>query len=419
MFVIGTINNLLSHVSVISHIIPRNHQIFLWFCGLRGAVAFALSVTLLDNEHFQKDIRAVIFGSVMVIVFFTVVIQGSLTTTVLHYLGLDDSGQKKAAEMEESHERTRQSVGSAGGGTATPLPFSSTNQSHTNPAVLAHIKQASLSTLDEYMNPDENQGNKTQSAEQAREFMDTMNNGIWIKIYELDKRYIKPFFSTGSTRKKNGQRYDHLAPQKSHHLPKPASSLVEDSYEIQNLELASAVDGNFDEDSDMEDEANLNNPKHNFDNMSLADAAEHIGLAANFVRMVPADGVGIFAPPVSTTVQSTLFPAINETSSLDYASPSISGLKISTSHANGVMDISHKILIENSIQKRGSLLSRETHLSASASPTSDAFPVILPPSDATPQIVDSPTSLRIRSDVSLDERTATTTNGVDDEERLL
>ncbi|KAI9145022.1 Cation/H+ exchanger [Paraphysoderma sedebokerense] len=60
VFIICTFHNWISHVR--NHI-PFRHQIFIWFSGLRGAVAFALAVQLLDNHYLSEQTRAIIFGT--------------------------------------------------------------------------------------------------------------------------------------------------------------------------------------------------------------------------------------------------------------------------------------------------------------------------------------------------------------------
>lgn len=63
VFLISFFNNLTSEK------LSWGKQVFVWFSGLRGAVAFALAVQLLENEFLSKETRSLIFGtSIMVIV---------------------------------------------------------------------------------------------------------------------------------------------------------------------------------------------------------------------------------------------------------------------------------------------------------------------------------------------------------------
>lgn len=70
----------------------------MWFGGLRGAVAFALGVQFLDNEFFSEEIRSLLFGTTLIIVFITVAGLGGLTPLVLKKLGLD--GKSEWQEVE-------------------------------------------------------------------------------------------------------------------------------------------------------------------------------------------------------------------------------------------------------------------------------------------------------------------------------
>lgn len=62
----------------------------IWFSGLRGAVAFALSVTILDYQAFPPKIRSLLFGTGVLVVTFTVIVFGGLTPVVLKLLRIQE-----------------------------------------------------------------------------------------------------------------------------------------------------------------------------------------------------------------------------------------------------------------------------------------------------------------------------------------
>jgi len=64
--------------------IPLNYQLFMWFAGLRGAMAFALSINLPDP--IPASTESALFTTTLMIVFFTVILQGAFTTKVLEKL---------------------------------------------------------------------------------------------------------------------------------------------------------------------------------------------------------------------------------------------------------------------------------------------------------------------------------------------
>eukprot|EP00494_Astrolonche_serrata_P022433 UN22690 len=61
-------------------------QIMLWFAGIRGAIAFALSLNV-DTDH-----RGYIITATLMIVFFTTIICGGMTETMLTSLELRRTG---------------------------------------------------------------------------------------------------------------------------------------------------------------------------------------------------------------------------------------------------------------------------------------------------------------------------------------
>lgn len=77
--------------------IPLNQQILIWFSGLRGAVAFALGVTFLENPDFSSAIKGVIFGTTVMVIVSTVLLFGSLMPYMLKWLGIVSGG-------DENHE---------------------------------------------------------------------------------------------------------------------------------------------------------------------------------------------------------------------------------------------------------------------------------------------------------------------------
>jgi len=69
--------------------IPLKHQTLLWFCGLRGAVCFCLGLQILQNNNFDVQSRALIFGTTLVVIVITVLVMGGMTPLMLKWLGLD------------------------------------------------------------------------------------------------------------------------------------------------------------------------------------------------------------------------------------------------------------------------------------------------------------------------------------------
>ena len=88
--------------------ITPNTQYLLWFCGLRGAVAFALAVKA------QRDLGEqghVMFDVTLFIVAFTIVIQGGMTRWVVDSL-LEPTTEAPAQQDEPNKPRRNRSLGS-------------------------------------------------------------------------------------------------------------------------------------------------------------------------------------------------------------------------------------------------------------------------------------------------------------------
>jgi sodium/hydrogen exchanger 8 len=58
----------------------------MWLSGLRGAVAFALAVTFLENPHFGSEIKSSIFSTTIMVILFTVLGFGGMTPLFIKWL---------------------------------------------------------------------------------------------------------------------------------------------------------------------------------------------------------------------------------------------------------------------------------------------------------------------------------------------
>ncbi|KAJ3203903.1 hypothetical protein HDU82_006225, partial [Entophlyctis luteolus] len=119
VFVILGIKNLLLkhqakdalHPEATTSPVPMNQQILIWFSGLRGAVAFALGVTFLEQDAFTEEAKASIFGTTVMVVVLTVLVIGGLTPYMLVWLGIcegehdEESGQqeKDLQQLDAEH----------------------------------------------------------------------------------------------------------------------------------------------------------------------------------------------------------------------------------------------------------------------------------------------------------------------------
>ena len=79
-----------------------NQQLLMWFSGLRGAVAFALAVSFLEEENFSSAIKGAIFGTTVLVILFTVIGLGGLTPYLLEWLEIVAPGS--ASDGKGSHQ---------------------------------------------------------------------------------------------------------------------------------------------------------------------------------------------------------------------------------------------------------------------------------------------------------------------------
>ena len=66
--------------------VPWNQQVLVYMSGLRGAVAFALGVTLLENDSLSEEIKDKMFGTTVMTILFTVLVLGGIMPYLLKWL---------------------------------------------------------------------------------------------------------------------------------------------------------------------------------------------------------------------------------------------------------------------------------------------------------------------------------------------
>ncbi|XP_056015707.1 sodium/hydrogen exchanger 8-like isoform X2 [Ostrea edulis] len=84
------------------HKITRNNQFIMWFSGLRGAIAFALSLHL----EFEQEKRYVLVTATLIIVLFTIFFLGGMTLPLMKCLKANK--KKKKSEREVSLSKTKE-----------------------------------------------------------------------------------------------------------------------------------------------------------------------------------------------------------------------------------------------------------------------------------------------------------------------
>ncbi|KAI9183950.1 hypothetical protein H9P43_003002 [Blastocladiella emersonii ATCC 22665] len=103
VFLICGMQNLASRTSSTIARVPFAHQLFLWFSGLRGAVAFALAVQLLDNHDLSEYARSTIFGTAIIVIVTTVFGLNILTPILIEKLPITDSSAAAATAGSGGH----------------------------------------------------------------------------------------------------------------------------------------------------------------------------------------------------------------------------------------------------------------------------------------------------------------------------
>eukprot|EP01118_Nematostelium_gracile_P013609 TRINITY_DN5163_c0_g5_i1.p1 TRINITY_DN5163_c0_g5~~TRINITY_DN5163_c0_g5_i1.p1 ORF type:complete len:601 (-),score=192.67 TRINITY_DN5163_c0_g5_i1:69-1667(-) len=80
-------------------IITQRYQFFMWFAGLRGAIAFILAIEA--EEMLQTDAGRVMKSTTITIVYFTIFVFGGLTIPLLNRLGIPQGVDPNAVDTEE------------------------------------------------------------------------------------------------------------------------------------------------------------------------------------------------------------------------------------------------------------------------------------------------------------------------------
>ncbi|KAI3653193.1 hypothetical protein MP228_002618 [Amoeboaphelidium protococcarum] len=281
VFLIGAFYNMFSKAThAESKKIPSNHLTFLWFCGLRGAVSFALAVKVLGLTEIPKDIRALIFGTVVVVVVITVLGMGGMTPYMLKVLKLDASAHQSHKKLPGNDE---ENGGGADASETDSIKMHKIGQQKSvdgKPQGLEVIKEkseGSLNTIDEYL-PQNGTMSNQQAAQEAEQFMDAFSNGFLITLYELDKRYIKPFFtlqqSSGSMRIQGAAIDGSASTPRRSMVPK--SPMIDGKY----VELEDEYDQRYNQSTSLqyviEDDTD-----DELDRVPLSVAAEMFGIAGS------------------------------------------------------------------------------------------------------------------------------------------
>ncbi|XP_046338391.2 sodium/hydrogen exchanger 8-like [Haliotis rufescens] len=86
------------------HKITRGMQFIMWFSGLRGAIAFALSIHL----EFEDEKRYVLVTTTLIIVLFTIMFLGGATMPLMKLLKAEKRVKKKRSNREVSLSKTKE-----------------------------------------------------------------------------------------------------------------------------------------------------------------------------------------------------------------------------------------------------------------------------------------------------------------------
>ena len=162
--------------------IPENHQYMIWWAGLRGAIAFALSYDVEGAN--SKAVQT----TILVVCVISIVVLGGTTPFALRYLniktGCTISGQKNVENYEDGIEL----------GDATPLHFGSLELGRSSGEL------ESTADFSQFDNED--------LSKLAQEIISRHEDSEhW--FLKFDNAYLKPFFTRQSSTDLRNEEYLH------------------------------------------------------------------------------------------------------------------------------------------------------------------------------------------------------------------
>merc|ERR1719391_1526388 len=92
-----------------SHQITKKMMVIMWFSGLRGAIAYALSLHL----EFDDEIRKVLVTTTLIVVLFTTIVLGGGTMPLMKYMEKRTSGRNRRKRRKEVTMSKTSEFGSA------------------------------------------------------------------------------------------------------------------------------------------------------------------------------------------------------------------------------------------------------------------------------------------------------------------
>ncbi|KAI9144793.1 Sodium/hydrogen exchanger family-domain-containing protein [Paraphysoderma sedebokerense] len=72
--------------------ITFKEQLFIWYAGLRGGIAFILAIQTTEDPNFSPEFKRILLGTVLIIVFLTIIVLGCLTPWTMAKLGITGNG---------------------------------------------------------------------------------------------------------------------------------------------------------------------------------------------------------------------------------------------------------------------------------------------------------------------------------------
>ena len=97
----------LSNLARKLEIITMPMQIFMWYSGLRGAIAFGLVVLLSRGEGINPEVSGQMLSATLCVILVTVLLMGSLAAKLLKHLGLDKVPDDEVYESQQSIRASR------------------------------------------------------------------------------------------------------------------------------------------------------------------------------------------------------------------------------------------------------------------------------------------------------------------------